>query len=228
MIKRDNGLSAWEQNAVFWDDYMGNESNCFHREVVRPATEKLLAVKLGDYVLDIACGNGNFSSYLAEHGATVVAFDYSSKMIACAEKRRRDVLERVSFHVCDATDYHAMLSLSSGRLFDKAVSNMAIMDICDINPLFHAVYQMLSEKGVFVFTTFHPCFTMPDEDYFSPCTYKGEAIKGQPALQNYYHRSMQEIFQIAFQAGFCIDGFQEVPWPEEKRPAIMAVRLCKK
>ena len=82
----ENGLSAWEANAAFWDDYMGDESNYFHRDLVRPSVEKLLDVQEGDVVLDIACGNGNFSKRLAENGARVVAFDYSPKMIELAKR----------------------------------------------------------------------------------------------------------------------------------------------
>ncbi len=81
MKTNNNGLHAWEVNAEFWDNYMGDESNFFHRDLVRPDTEKFLNIQASDYVLDIACGNGNFSARMAEKGAQVVAFDYSQKMI---------------------------------------------------------------------------------------------------------------------------------------------------
>nr|WP_309098725.1 class I SAM-dependent methyltransferase [Fredinandcohnia onubensis] len=72
--------ARWEENAEHWDDYMGDESNRYHRELIRPNTEKLLNVKEGQTILDIACGNGNFSRRLAELGADVVAFDYLMEM----------------------------------------------------------------------------------------------------------------------------------------------------
>lgn len=34
-------LKAWEANAKFWDDNMGEHSNQFHREVVRPKVTEL-------------------------------------------------------------------------------------------------------------------------------------------------------------------------------------------
>ena len=55
-----------EENAQFWDNAMGDESNEFHREVVRPKVTELLSPNPADYILDIACGNGNYSSYLAQ------------------------------------------------------------------------------------------------------------------------------------------------------------------
>ena len=77
----EDSLKAWEFNAEFWDNYMGDLSNDFHRNVVRPKVSELLDIKAGDFILDIACGNGNYSAYMAERGADVLAFDYSPKMI---------------------------------------------------------------------------------------------------------------------------------------------------
>lgn len=227
-MQTDNGLTAWEQNAAFWDDYMGEESNYFHRDLVRPHTEELLGVQKEDLILDIACGNGNFSKRMAEQGARVVAFDYSPKMVELAEKRRHMVLDRVTFHVCDAADEKAVLALRQERPFDKAVSNMALMDIYEIAPLFHAVYELLKPDGCFVFSMHHPCFTYPNEDYFTSCIDKGEAVAGQPVLQNYYHRPMEEVLGTAFAAGFIMDRFYEVPFPGQKVPIIIIVRLRKR
>ena len=223
----DSGLTAWEKNAQFWDDYMGDESNYFHRDLVRPKVTKLLDIKKGDFVLDIACGNGNYSEYLAQKGAKVVAFDYSEKMIQLAVKRRQAFSDSIEFKVCNETQYDELLKLKRNTLYDKAIANMAIMDIADIRSLFSALNTLLRMDGVFVFVTHHPCFTYPDNDYFTHAIEKGEAIPKQPVLQNYYHRSVQEIFNIAFENGFVIDGFHEVPFEGEKVPIIMIVRLRK-
>ena len=60
----EESKKIWEENAQFWDNAMGDESNEFHREVVRPKVTELLSPNPADYILDIACGNGNYSSYL--------------------------------------------------------------------------------------------------------------------------------------------------------------------
>ena len=222
-------LEAWETNAECWDNYMGDESNFFHCDLVRPYTEELLEVKSGDLILDIACGNGNFSERLVESGAKVIAFDYSHKMVELAQKRRTKADNTtLQFKQCDATDYNSLLALINGEKFDKAVANMAIMDISQIDPLFKALSNLMHKDAPFVFSTHHPCFTHPNEDYFTSCTHKGVAIEEQPVLQNYYHRSMQDIFNIAFQNGFYIDGFHEVPFKGEREPIIMIVRARKR
>ena len=224
----EDSLQAWEANAEFWDNSMGDNSNEFHRQTVRPKVSKLLDIQSGDYVLDIACGNGNYSAYLAEHCANVVAFDYSPKMIELAQKRQSRFGNKIEFCVADATNRESLLLLKKEKPFTKAVSNMAIMDISEINELFHCVNQMLVDKGIFVFATQHPCFVTLTEKYLTPHSYYGEAIKGQPQKQCYYHRSLQDIFNICFQSGFVIDGFFEECFGNNNEiPAVIIVRARK-
>lgn len=225
MPLKDNEI--WDINADFWDKKMGENSNDFHRNVVRPATDKLLSPKNGDFILDISCGNGNFSKWMAHHGAKVVAFDFSEKLIEIAKSRCSEYHSDIEFCVADATDEQSLLSLKREKPFNKAVSNMALMDISNIKPLFKIVSELLKKDGIFVFTTTHPCFDRPKEKYLTSCSYKGIAIDGQPVLQNYYHRSLEEILNIAFKAGFCVDGFLETPFKEKEIPSVITVRLKK-
>ena len=180
----EESKKIWEENAQFWDNAMGDESNEFHREVVRPKVTELLSPNPADYILDIACGNGNYSSYLAQRGASVVAFDYSKKMIELAKRRQSQYAKQIEFCVADATDRKSILELKRNRAFTKAVSNMAIMDITDIEPLLMAVYELLQESGIFVFATQHPCFVTLTEKYMTPHSYYDIAIAGADAGRN--------------------------------------------
>lgn len=217
--------ARWEQNADFWDARMGDESNFFHRQVVRPGTEALLEIKPGERILEIACGNGNFARRMAGMGARVVACDYSDKLVAHARRRAKGQ-DNIRFAVCDATDEQALLDLAQGELFDKAAANMALMDISDIRALFAALGKLLHPGGVFVCSLHHPCFIRPADCYLTPGAYQGEAIAGQPVLQYYYHRPLQEVLGTAFLQGFMLDGFLEQP--DDELPVICILRLRKK
>ena len=224
---KEESKMIWDQNAEFWDYTMGDESNDFHRNVVRPKVTELLNPNSSDYILDIACGNGNYSAYLAEKGISVVGFDYGEKMIELAKKRRKHNTDRIECYVADATNEISMKTLKRNRMFTKAVSNMAVMDITDIKPLFTAVYNLIEDNGVFVFATQHPCFVTLTDKYMTPHSYYDIAIEGQPQKQCYYHRSLQDIFNMCFDTGFVIDGFYEECYFNKEIPDIIIVRAKK-
>ncbi|MBS4218086.1 class I SAM-dependent methyltransferase [Bacillus sp. FJAT-49711] len=224
----------WNENAGFWDDYMGDESNRFHREIIRPYTEKLLNIKASQTILDIACGNGNFSRKLIELGANVVAIDYSSEMVERAKLRSR--LHQIDYKVLDATNFDSLIALGNDR-FDSAVANMALMDIVDIQPLMKALFFLLKENGIFVFSITHPCFQSPNmrkvhevEDmdgslqsknsiqifnYLTPQPYKAIGIKGQPTPHYMFHRPLSYYVNLAFQHHFVLDGIEEPSFQKE-------------
>lgn len=50
---KEESKAIWNQNAEFWDCAMGDESNDFHREVVRPKVTELLNPDPTDYKMEI-------------------------------------------------------------------------------------------------------------------------------------------------------------------------------
>jgi 2-polyprenyl-3-methyl-5-hydroxy-6-metoxy-1,4-benzoquinol methylase len=241
----------WEENARHWDQYMGKDSNRFHRELIRPYTEKLLNIQDEDKVLDIACGNGNFSRRLAERGARVTAIDYSTNLIQCAKERNEAIHDNIDYRVMDATNKDQLLTLGIGQ-YDKAVSNMALMDISEIEPLFQAVHQLLKPNGSFVFSIMHPCFQTPGmkkikkdslnnhcgvfiTQYNKSEYYEGDSIPNQPRPTVYFHRSLSTILNMSFKVGFVLDGMVEPVFKADQNalfewveiPAAMIIRLKK-
>jgi 2-polyprenyl-3-methyl-5-hydroxy-6-metoxy-1,4-benzoquinol methylase len=226
---------AWDRNAAFWDERMG-EGNDFVTVLVWPATERLLAPAHGERILDVACGNGLTSRRLAAMGVEVVAFDFSEEMIAHARQRTAQEAGGITYHVLDASDELALLALGEGR-FDAALCNMALFDMAEIEPLFRALARLLRPGGRFVFSVIHPCFNNPHtvqvaemEDregeivtvysvkvtgYMSSSVSRGVAIAGQPRPQLYFHRPLQVLLGAGFEAGFVLDGLEERAFPPD-------------
>lgn len=224
---------AWNTNAEFWDEHMA-EGNDFFKVLVWPAVEKLLQPAAGDFLLDIACGNGLTSRRLAESGARVTAFDFSDVLIALAKEHGAN--SNIDYRAIDATDRPALLELGVER-FDGALCNMALMDLADIDPLMQAIPLLLRRGGRFVFSVMHPCFNNPAtvqvaevEDragtlvsthsvkisrYLTPFTQEGLAIRGQPVPHPYFHRPLSALLRPAFQAGLVLDALEERSFPPE-------------
>ncbi len=226
---------SWNENAGFWDSRMG-EGNDWVEVLVWPVTERLLELKAGEQILDIACGNGLTSRRLAAMGAKVVAFDFAQEMIAHARQRTADSDDRIAYHVLDATDRTALLALGEGQ-FDAALCQMALFDMADIEPLLSVLPRLLRPGGRFVFSVIHPCFNsakvihvaeLEDRDgeivtsyaikvssYMTPLVSHGAAIPGQPRPQLYFHRPLQVLLEAGFEAGFVLDGLEERAFPPD-------------
>lgn len=227
-LNREN-RSAWDRNAAWWDDRMG-EGDKYKRLLIGPATERLLALQPDELILDIACGNGSFSRRLAELGGNVVAFDFSEEMVARARDRTVEHRDAIEYAVVDATDEQRLLALGERR-FDAAVCSMALMDMATIDVLTGSLARMLKAGGRFVFSVSHPCFNSAEgtsvvaernfegrgrdehfvkvSRYLHPSAWKGEALAGQPELQYYFHRPLSVLFGSCFDAGFVLDGLEE-------------------
>lgn len=219
--------AIWEQKADHWDAQMG-EGNTFHNQLVAP--------QAGETILDVACGNGQFSRQLAALSVTVVATDFSATFLARAAARTTAHVERITYQQLDATDKTALLALGVGR-FDAAVCNMALMDMPTIAPLLRALRQLLKPEGRFVFAVPHPCFnnnatrlTLEEEDragelretrgvriaeYLQIPPGKGAGMPGEPAPHYYFHRPLHQLFGECFAAGFALDGLEEPSFAPE-------------
>ncbi len=77
--------AIWDEKAEFWDERMG-EGNAFQRVLIGPASERLLAIRPNELILDVACGNGVFARRLAHLGARVVATASSEEKRALARE----------------------------------------------------------------------------------------------------------------------------------------------
>ena len=108
----------WDCNAAFWDERMG-EGNDWHRLLIAPAQERLLALQRDELVLDVACGNGQFARHMARLGARVLASDVAPKMIGHARARTTEHADRIEYRVLDATSREQLLALGVIELHGK-------------------------------------------------------------------------------------------------------------
>lgn len=231
----EEGRNLWNQKAEFWDQLHGEEGNRFHRTLVGPAVERLLALQAGERVLDIACGTGVMARRMVQLGAHVTAVDFSEGLIERARLRGQSGGEPVDYRVVDATNEEALAALGEGQ-FDAIVSTMALMDMPVITPLYRAVRRLLKTEGRFVFATAHPAFNsnnpifcaeQADENgrlvltrsmkfsaYLEIPPVKAVGAPREPNPHYYYHRPLYQLLSEAFAAGLMLDGLEEPGYTE--------------
>jgi ubiquinone/menaquinone biosynthesis C-methylase UbiE len=230
--------AIWDSKAAFWDERMA-DGNLFQRVLIAPASERLLGVRPGHMLLEVACGNGVFSRRLADLGAHVVATDFSASFLELARGRASAHPERIEYRLLDATDEGQLLALGEAR-FDAAVCNMGLMDMAAIDPLLRALRRLLKPDGCFVFSILHPAFniagastvSLEEEDrdgtivetlrvnvanYLRVPPTRGAGMPGEPMPHLYVHRSFSALFGACFAAGFVVDGLEEPAFGPEHR-----------
>lgn len=231
--------AAWNTNAAFWDERMGDTGNDFVNQLIWPAVQRLLDLRAGERILDAGCGNGLYSRRLAALGGEVVAFDFAASMIDQARKYPTPASGQLTYHVLDGTDEAALVALGVGQ-FDAVLSTMVLMDMAEIDPLFRAVVRLLRPGGRFVFATSHPSFNqakaihmaeMEDQGdkmvttyavkirgYMTTSITPGLALPGQTTPQLYFDRPLHILLGSAFAAGLVVDGLEERAFTPDTPP----------
>ena len=116
-------------------------------------------------VVDLGCGTGRHSAWLAAAGARVTAIDFSSGMLARARGKVDPAAVRFVVH-----DLHDPLPLGDAS-FDAAVSGLVLEHLRDLPAFFRETRRVLRPGGRAVVSAMHPAmflresrarFTDPD------------------------------------------------------------------
>ena len=186
----------------------------------------------GERVLDLACGYGSISRYLAERGAVVTAVDLSSNLLAHAQEIESTAPLGIRYLQGDATG----TAWWGGEPFDGVLCHMALMDIDDLDGALSTVAAVLKSGGWFTFSMFHPCFPggpegsgsglpswPPDLGYSGEgwWTTNGEGVRGHVGA---YHRMLSTYLNAVLGAGLEFCEFAE---PRSSVPLYLIAR-CRK
>jgi len=120
------------------------------RDLDQKVTQSLLGNLRFDLILEIGCGTGKNTSFLAQIGQTVRAVDFSRGMI---EKAREKVqAENVHFSIMDITQKW----IFDDQSFDLIICNLVLEHIRDISFVFAAAARTLRPNGQFFINELHP------------------------------------------------------------------------
>jgi SAM-dependent methyltransferase len=171
----------------------------------------------GQRILDQGCGYGVASRYLASRGALVTGVDLSSAFVARACELEAEHPLGIRYLCADAT----RTDWWDGEPFDGVLSNMALMDIDDLDGALATAATVVKPGGWFSFSVFHPCYpggpkgswsglpSWPPEHGYSQegwWSTRGEAMRGRVGAN---HRMLSTYLNAVLRAGFHLEAFAE-------------------
>ena len=221
--------TLWDQASRWYDSLVGMSGSDYHQTIVMPGVLKLLELKAGRRVLDLACGQGVFSRFLLEKKIKPEGLDSSEELLRMA---RSHSVKPITYHLGNAGDG----KLLDGQEFDGIACLLAVQNMEKVEPVFQNVARWLKPKGKFVMVLTHPCFRIPrqthwgwdDEkkiEYRRVDRYANEMkipILTPPFIDKVnftmtYHRPLQNYFSALLKAGLCVDSLEE--WMSNKESA---------
>lgn len=209
MEDRQRSAAQYDAMAdVYAADNLDGPFNAYYE---RPATQRLLGDVSGKRVLEIGCGAGPLTQWLADHGATVTAMDVSPRMVQLARARLGD---RARILVGDLAE---PLSFASDGSFDLVVASLVLHYLRDwVGPL-REVGRVLVVDGAAVFSTHHPTMDAQihsPSDYFATKQVTEVWTKGAASFEvTFWRRPLTAMAEAIHDAGFVIERLVE-PLPE--------------
>lgn len=218
--KTPKASSSWGKVATWYDDLLEKDSDTYQTQVILPNLMRVLAVKRGERVLDIACGQGFFTRALSEAGAAATGADISKELVALASKTSRCI----PYHVAPSHE----LSFAKDGSYDTALIVLAIQNIEKMTETFAEASRVLTPSGRLVLVLNHPAFRVLKHsswgyDEAARVQYRrvdrylsGEKVlvDMHPGQRNSehtvsYHRSLQDISKALRKSGFAITRMEE-------------------
>lgn len=213
----------WDEQAPSYlaehGDFLGPVELTWGPEGLRESEAGLLGDVAGLDVLEVGCGGGQGSRWLASRGARVVGADLSAAMLA--QSQRLDAAHgcRVPVLLADAS----RLPLASGSVDVAFSAYGAVPFVADSAAVMTEVARILRPDGRWVFSLTHPVrWAFPDDpgpaglqvgmSYFDRTPYVEAAPDGVVTYVE-HHRTLGDRVRELTAAGFVLTDLVEPPWP---------------
>lgn len=166
--------------------------------IEEPVVREAIGDVAGLEVLDLGCGTGRHSLWLASAGATVTGVDFSEGMLE--EARAKPGAEAVRFL---AHDLQQPLPFAAGS-FDLVVSGLVLEHLAALDAFFAEARRVLRPGGRAVVSAMHPAMFLKGVQARFTDPASGEKV--QPGS---FAHSIGEFVVAAVRAGFAIEGVDE-------------------
>jgi 2-polyprenyl-3-methyl-5-hydroxy-6-metoxy-1,4-benzoquinol methylase len=225
--------SHWEHVGSWYDELVGQDGSEHHQNIIIPGVLRMLDLKAGDRLLDVACGQGVLCRAAAKTGVRAVGIDMAASLIDAANQRRED-FSLETYAQGDARNLGACPAVQSGG-FDAAACVLAIANITPLSPVWQGIVAALKPGGRLAVVLLHPCFRIPKKSSWQwdqqqqvqhrlvdgyltsekiPIAMHPGSDPGQSTTT--FHRPLQAYINTMGSAGLWIDHLEE--WISGKMP----------
>lgn len=197
--------TAYNQWAKTYDQ-MKNKTRDLEAEALRSLLEKY------DFnsCLEIGCGTGKNTQWLASRASRVTAVDFSEEMIAKA--KTKDLPPHVEFMVADVTRTWDFTK----QKYDLVSFSLVLEHLEDLNHIFQEASKVLRPNGILYLGELHPF-----KQYLGSKA-RFETPEGEHKLDCFTHHFSEYIF-VGKINNFRVEEVKEAFWEAEITPQVLAL-----
>ena len=231
--------TSWDKVAGWYDTLLEGEGT-YQKDLILPNLIRLMELKKGGIVLDLACGQGFFSREFAKKGARVIGADISKELIAIAKKNSS---KTITYYLAAAD----RLSFVSERSVDVITLILALQNIENVQDVLNECKRVLKPDGELHIVMNHSGFRVPKgsswgwddkekiqyrriDSYLSeskekiqmhPSASSGRTLKPQDYTTS-FHRPLQYYFKAIQKAGLFVARLEEWSSHKKSEPGLRA------
>ncbi len=221
--------TSWGGVASWYDTHLEKTGDTYHEMVVYPNLMRILGDIKSKRVLDLACGQGQFSRLMRDQGAYVTGIDLGKELIAIAEANNESIKETGTHKAVYFTGSADDLYMLKDASFDTVVCVLALQNIENLQKTIEEAKRVLVSGGSFIFVLNHPVFRNPrhthwgyDEsqnvqyrridEYMSESHVKIDMTPGSKTKKKFtvsFHRPLQVYVKALAKQGLLVSRLEE-------------------
>ncbi len=183
-----NPRDAYDRWAAQYDTD-ANDTRDLNAEVLRKQT----FIENDDAVLELGCGTGLNTEWLAAQARHVVATDVSDEMLAWA--RERIDPEVVTLRTLDVTEPWPF----EARRFDAVVATLVLEHMQALGPVFREARRVVQDGGTFYLAELHPT-----RQFGGTQAHFEDEATGETVVIDAFTHPVSEFVNAGVEAGFAV------------------------
>ena len=165
-------------------------------------------------VLEVGCGTGLNTEWLAAQAGHVVATDVSGEMLARARERLEN--DSVTLQQLDVTEPWPF----EARRFDAVVATLVLEHVEALGPVFREARRTLRDGGTFYLAELHPY-----RQFGGTQAHFEDENTGETVVIDAFTHPVSEFVNAGVEAGFAVQAMGEWRAEGDEHPRLLTIRF---